>query len=231
MEQIINQYLNSKQLAWSDVTYRNESARIQKWARFIDGNPTNLFSRLNNQLNRYSLVSLWNRVIEIWDLVDSNSNPYREFKAKNLRQFKNYYDRKVLGLTFQDALDRINMIEDREVRAKAIDLLHTGLRYEESQGEHCGEVIGKGGKKRKVFRPSHLQPVKFSRDYTTFLRHLKTVGLTAHMLRKLAATRLSRLGMKEQDLCKVFGWSNFSTARYYLQPMDDAKVQDLMEKL
>lgn len=227
----VKQYLNKKKLAWSDRTYTTESTRLLKIANRINGDAESLYHHLKTVYSPYTLVSVWGRVMEIWELLDTTDNPYKTFKENNIRLFKNYYSRKEVPFSFEEAEARIRKISDKEVRAKANDLLHTGLRFSESQTEKDGYVVGKGNKIRKVFRPRHLSPVIFSRDYTTFTRHLKKVGLTSHMLRKLAATRLVELGLKEQDLCKVFGWSNFETAKYYIQPKTDENIQSLMEIL
>ena len=231
MEQILNQYLELKKLAWNERTFKTESARLSKHIDYVDGNPQTLYKAIYDNVSPYTFVSLWNRYIEVYDLVDRQNNPYRQFKKQNARLFKGYYHRKAVPMTFEEAKERISFIQDQEVRAKALDLLSTGLRFAESQTESEGFVLGKGNKIRKVFRPKGTSPVIFSRSYDTFNRGLKSVGLTSHMLRKLAATKLSRMGMKEQDLCKTFGWTSFETARFYLQPMEDEKIQSMMERL
>lgn len=230
MQTLVQKYLDTKKLAWSASTYKNESARLSKYAPCINGYPEALHEVLKD-LKDYTRVSIWNRVIEIYDLVDKQNNPYKLFKEQNIRLFKNYYHRKQVDVTFEQAKEIIENLNDMEVKSKAMDLLHTGLRYTESQSEVSGLVLGKGAKYRKVFRPSTLNQVQFSRHYTTFARKLQAAGLSAHVLRKLAATRLVDLGLKEQDLCKVFGWSSFETAKHYLQPKKDETIQSLMEQL
>lgn len=227
---LIKRFLDSKSYAWSEATRKNEEARLNKIASALTGNPEDLMTELADKAS-YTFVSIWNRAIEIWDLSDSQSNPYRFFKQKNARLFKNYYQRREVALDFDTAKSRIETIECEETRAKALDLLYTGMRYSESQEEKDGYIVGKGGKLRKVFRPSHTQSVIYSKSRSTFFRELKKLDLTAHMLRKLAATRLVNLGCKEQDLLKVMGWSSLDTARYYLQPKRDEELFGLMEAM
>lgn len=228
MKDFVQKFLDMKKLAWSESTYKNEAARIKKYGNMLDGNALALHETMK-ELKDYTRVSIWNRMIEVYDLVNKQNNPYREFKEKNARLFKNYYFRKQVDISHEEAKNIINSLEDMEVSSKAMDLLRTGLRYSESQSEAAGLVLGKGAKYRKVFRPSNTQPVKFPRHYTTFARKLKAVGLSAHKLRKLAATRLAEQGAKEADLLRVFGWESFETAKFYLQPKSDQTLQAMME--
>lgn len=229
-KELISNFIESKKYAWNELTQKNEKGRLMKLSDHITGNPMDLMQALEGVAS-YTFVSLWNRVIEIYDLKNANDNPYRKFKRENTRLFRNYYQRRNVDVSFSEAVSLVNGIEDEETRNKALDLLHTGLRWSESQAEEDGHVLGKGGKLRRVFRSGDTKPVIYSKHRSTFFRELKKVGLTAHMLRKLAATRLAELGMREQDLCKVFGWSSFETAKHYIQPKRDEEISIMMEAM
>lgn len=230
-KEIVERFIASKSYAWSESTKRNEAARLGKVADAITGDPVDLIQELQGKAS-YTFVSIFNRVIQAWDFAHpTSSNPYLKFKQENSRLFRNYYQRKAVDLNFEEARERLQDITCRETYAKAMDLLFTGMRFSESQEEQDGYIVGKGGKLRKVFRPSHTKPVKYSKHYTTFNRELSKVGLSAHMLRKLAATRLVELGLKEHDLLKVMGWSNLDTAKFYLQPKQDEEIGNLMEAM
>jgi integrase len=229
MNQLVETYLEQKRLSWNELTFRTESARLRAIADKINGKVTDLFDYLHSTKKPYTFVSMWNRVVEIWDLFDRTNNPYRQFKLANQRLFKNYYSRKELGITFKEAVALIKSMDDKEAQAKAMDLIRTGLRYGESQTEDNGYVLGKGGKIRKVFRST--PKAEYTKAYYTFYRKLKEVGLTPHMLRKLCATELASKDFKEADLLKVFGWNSIQTAQYYLQPKQDKEILSVMGAL
>jgi integrase len=227
--EIVEMYLAKKQLAWANTTWKTETVKLRAIAPLINGKAEALYKYLSSDRKPYTVLGMFNRVIEIWDLVDRNENPYRKFKEDNARLFKNCYVRKDIGVTFEEAKERISRIPRVETREKAMDLLCTGMRWSESFTEKDGKIVGKGNKVRTVFRKH--PPAQFTLSKETFYKDLKKQGLTPHMLRKLCATEVANKGGKEADLLKIFGWSNIATAGYYLQSKKDEALLDMMGSL
>lgn len=157
-------------------------------------------------------------------------NKLRAFIDENARLFKNAYQKKPTKLSWEDVVAKIKEIDDKEVRLKAIELLHTGMRWEESFTLKDGMIIGKGNKARTVHLQPGMQPAPFTRSYSTFLNHLKEVGLTPHTLRKVFATQLVKLGGDQFDLMKVMGWSSIQTATSYIESQSSADLMSALHK-
>lgn len=228
MKTLIEKYIEDKKYAWSPTTCRSERHRLNAVCDVLDGNPDSLFNHVIG-LAPYTRVTLWTRVVSFWDYlieegIKDGPNPYRTFRKKNAKAFKNCYAPKLPTFGYEEARQAIERIARPESKAKALQLLEGGLRYAESLTLEGGEVTGKGGKKRKVF----VDGVTFGISYRTFLRDLKDVGLTPHLLRKLQATRLAQKGATEADLCAVFGWASFQTARVYVAPRKEERLRELL---
>jgi integrase len=225
MKQTIQKYLDDKKLAWSPNTLKSEEHRLNAVAHLLDGNARKLWDGIEH-LGAYSRLTTWSRVCDFWEWAFSeklveNQGDYRAFRKKNAKQFKNVYTPKTPDISYEEALARIETLRP-EVRAKAAQLLSGGLRYTESFTLSAGRVVGKGNKTRKAF----TKEATYTLSYRTLLRALQHVGLTPHMLRKICATRLAREGLREADLCKVFGWSSFKTAAVYLAPLQDEAIAE-----
>lgn len=218
MKQYIQKYIESKKLAWAPTTLRSEAHRLNGVAAYLNSEPNALWDALAVQ-KPYSRLTAWTRVVDYYEWLREeglvNDNPYKAFKKKNARLFKHVYQPKTPNLSFAEAEKKLSLL-DPVHGAKALQLLHGGLRYTESLTLKNGEVVGKGSKRRKVF--VNAQP-NYQYSYRSFLRALNGVGLTPHMLRKICATTLAQKGLKEADLCEVMGWSSFNTAKAYIAPL------------
>lgn len=230
MKSIIQKYIQDKKLAWAPSTLQSEAHRLNAVADVLDGDAARLWTALET-LGPYSRLTTWSRVCDFMDWAHSeglieNAGSYRAFRKKNAKQFKNVYTPKTPSFTFEEATRRIDTLAP-SIRAKALQLLNGGLRYTESFTLKGGKVVGKGGKNREVF----TEEASYSGSYRTFLRALHSVGLTPHMLRKICATRLAREGLREADLCKVFGWSSFKTASSYIAPLQDEALKEVFKRV
>lgn len=229
MKTLIEKYIEDKKYAWSPTTCRSEHHRLNGVADCLDGSPDSLFNNIVS-LAPYTRVTLWTRVVSFWDYlieegIKHGPNPYRTFRKKNAKAFKNAYTPKLPAYDEAEARARIAQIPNSESQAKALQLLEGGLRFSESLTVQDGAVTGKGGKKRRVF----VGEAQFGRSYRSFARDLAAVGLTAHSLRKLAATRMAQAGAGEADLCEVFGWARFQTARVYVAPRKEERLKELLK--
>jgi site-specific recombinase XerD len=236
MLDLIKLYINHNRNNWSEACLTAESSRLAVVAGHLDNTPEDLYEYLNNNYAPYTVQTIWTRVTSFYDfllsqqLINSSSNPYKTFREMNRNLFKNLYVRKELNLTFEDALSKIESMTNKDARDHAKRLLFSGMRFTESLTLKDGWIVGKGDKRRKVFLPEDLYGV-YPSSYRTFSRHLKKVGLSAHMLRKLAATKFVEVGYKEAELLNIMGWSSITTAQYYLQPKDDMFMHDTAEEL
>jgi integrase len=231
MQSLINRYIASREKAWAPSTLKSEASRLSTLASHIDGNPERLWTALNG-MKPYARVTAWTRVGDFWRWASDRKlvpagNPYSVWREENAQVFKGAYEPKLPSLTFEQAEEKVAQIANNEDRAQARQLLEGGLRFTESLKVVDGHVKGKGAKTRKVF----VRGVKFQRSYRSLLRSLKSVGLTPHMLRKVCATTLARKGLKDAELCAVFGWSSFATAKNYIAPVEHEKLQSVFNEL
>lgn len=229
-------YLEHKKYSWADSTKISARARLGKLLPILDADPITLWKYMDDiQMKPYSRSTTWIQVIGFIDYlittkaVDglAGKNNYTIFKHEKSRYFKHAYERVEVNVSFEEAKARLMSITNEAIRTKALSLLYTGMRYTESKTlDDKGYIIGKGGKRRKVYGP--LQKLTGVCSYDMLYRNLKKLQLTPHKLRKLAATKFAEAGMKEADLLKVFGWSSMETASKYLQPKRDCELSELI---
>ncbi len=223
-------YLAAKKPLWAESTYKSESARLTRLLSLISNNPLEFYNKTQH-LSSYSRLTAWIRVVDF--LLSCNPDlaaRYKEFRKKNKQLFRNAYKKRLPPQTFEEVLALLTKIKDEQVKAKAEQLLWGGLRWSESFTYNPANqtVVGKGGKERRVYA---VRPVVYTKSKRTFIRELAAVGLKPHDLRKIRATDLARRGLREQDLCKVFGWSSFNTASSYLAPLREKELDNLMNQL
>lgn len=218
---MVSKYLQEHSLAWSASTLKSEASRLKAIEKALDGNPTHLWSLLTHK-KPYTRTTTWTRVVHYWDWliekgqVKDGKNPYREFRRKNARLFRNVYVRRVPDISYQDAVTRINKLDDPQVKAKALQLLSTGCRWAESFTYKDGEVIGKGGKRRRVYGNDVRRP-RFTRSYGYFWKQLAKVELKPHDLRKIFFNEVVNNGASVFELCTLAGWSKLDTAQSYIK--------------
>lgn len=226
---LIDEYMDSKQYAWAPSTLRSELYRLQSVSDKLDGNPVKLWKGIQYQ-KPYSRLTTWTRVTEYWQwLMDEGKisygkNPYKEWRTKNARVFKNVYLKKTPEITYQEAKERIGTITDPRVREKALRLLEGGLRFSESDTLRDGTVNGKGSKRRRAFCTEGT----IDCGYGVVYRALRKIGIRPHDLRKLFLSRLVEMGANEFELCEVAGWSNLNTASSYIKT-NPSRIKKLVE--
>lgn len=235
MQELIPKYLDDHKHAWSKTTMRSEASRMKRLGPLLSphlDDPQTLYNLLVGEYKPYALLTLFTRLSHFYQwMIDEGHkdgpNAFARWKKRNAQLFKNAYQREKLEVTYDEAKELITGIPDQEARYAALNMLHTGVRIHELEKISGGEVIGKGGKRRKIYHK--ILPSKASRD--KIYAELKKVGLKPHTLRKLFATRLARAGARPEDLCQVLGWTSIKTAYYYLQPKKDDELRSLVESL
>jgi site-specific recombinase XerD len=228
---MVNKYIESKKLSWSESTVKSEQSRL-KHASDMTLGPVAHYLKLKDELKPYALKTTFIRLSDFmqWQIDEAiiqGPNTYKTFMKKNAKLFKGVYEKEKIEIGFKEAVQRIKGIADTEVREKAIQLLSTGMRWTESFTlDDLGMVTGKGNKRRRVF---NKQAVEFIQSKSSFARKLfRATGLKPHGLRKLFANEMVKRGFSSADLMQVMGWSDISTATSYLQAKKD---DELAEKL
>jgi len=99
---------------------------------------------------------------------------------------------KKVGIKYRDAWKKCQKIRNGAIRIRALELLATGLRFNDAQraiGENC---IQKGGQSKPINGLADgqiIQPFPYSYEY--FRRELKSdTGLSPHDFRRLVAKHL-----------------------------------------
>lgn len=231
--QHLESYFESKKFAWAPTTMKSQVARLNKVADLIDGNPESLWAWLESNQAPYTRTITWTSVADFYAFliqigVAGPSNVYSDWRKRNRRQFKHVYERKQPDISFEEAKRRIALIDDESIRAKAYELLGSGMRYSESFTLNNGKVVGKGSKVRRV--ASTATAAVYTKSYSLFWRRLGEVGLKPHDLRKLVATRLHEAGMSVFDLCHHMGWSDPKTAMSYVKAKSDDAMLTKVKK-
>lgn len=234
------QYLNDCALKWTQATQASEAKRLQHINLELIDDPKSIYLSLTRHgLKPYTIKTTFMRLCGFYEWLLNKKlklgvNVYKHFINTHSNLFKNVYVSKKLQLSPSEALEKIKSIRDEDIRCKALQLYVSGMRYSESFTLHKDGagwyVKGKRGLIRRVFLTDNLASVTFTRDRVTFYRELKRVGLTAHMLRKYAATNAIRAGADIPELLTIFGWSSAQTAIRYLQSRKEESLDKLMAK-
>jgi integrase len=226
MQDAIKRYLEDKELAWSATTKKAEGYRLAAVAAHLSKGPESLWKNIQH-LAPYSRVTLWTTVTAFFSwLKPSETNPFRVFRAKNKRLFKNCYVRRPAKLSIEEAHKAIALISDAESKALALFIIESGCRFAESQTFDGGWVNGKGNKRREVLNHS-AKPVNYGKSYATFRRELAKVGLKPHDLRKIHMTWLASQGADSFQLKAVAGWSDIKTAESYVNAAHLNKAKEI----
>lgn len=228
----VQQYIDSKALAWAPSTQRSELARLQKALPALSTSPLASYQALKPLYSPYSLKTLFIRLSELSEFVDKDKAKYKEFIRSHANLFKNAYTRQKVKFTFEQALALIQEVLKGPEQQAAKLMLSSGLRVHEAlKYDGSGSIIGKGAKKRSVFT-TECGTIQGSTNYYRVYRSLAKIGLKPHDLRKLAATQLAASGeLNEADLMEVMGWSNIATASSYLQPAREAALSEKVQRL
>ncbi len=234
MEELVEIYIESRKESWSDTTFKNERYRLRGVTIAMLHDPKALWDYLtkDRKLKPYSAKIAFVRAGEVLEyairegLMKRGPNVIKDWMRDHENKFKNSYVKKEVELTYDEALSRIHRIERDDIREKALQLMGTGMRYKESTTlTKSGRVVGKGGLVRDVPGGKEMQN-DFGLSYHTFLRHLKLIGLTPHMLRKLAATKAKEMGASDADMMKAFGWKTNSMLAQYEQAHRQKELAD-----
>lgn len=238
MTDLVKEYISSKKMAWARTTQRNELARLLKHGHRVLESPELVYPELTKTMKPYSIKTTLSRLSLFFDwLVDNDKipaakNPWKAFLNTNALLFKYAYQIERLTVTFDEAKALIGTMPDYAHRMASLQLLEGGLRYCELRTFDGKQVIGKGSKPRMVFLRPELALFRYTGSYSALYIRLVAVGLKPHTLRKLCATEFSRNPkVKDQDTCKVFGWSSIETSLKYRQPHQDKQLGEMLQEV
>lgn len=236
MERWIEAYIEDKKLAWSRASLISERHRLNGMKDALEGwDAAKLWNTLQGH-KPYTRVTMFSRAAAFLDWlmeeghVPVQANPYKKFRRKNAKVFKNAYQRNYPEISYEEAQKRLSSIPDPDVRAHALALLEGGLRASEYAAVEGDFTTGKGGKRRRVYlRQSPEERAKAGANYARLYRACKQVGMKPHDCRKLFAMRLVESGADTFDLTDIMGWSNLNTASSYIKK-NKARLEALAKK-
>jgi integrase len=236
MKTLAEQYIESKKLAWSPSTIRSETYRLRAVDMKLVKDATKQYEHLASKLKPYALKTMFIRLTDFYEWMleqghASGHNIYRKFMKDNARLFKYAYKKEEVNVDFEDAIRRINKLQNPEVREAAIFYVKTGLRYFELAKVEDGHVVGKGGFRRAVLIPAGLRVPTLTASYSSFLQALKKVGLRPHVLRKVYANRLLRAGWTQADVMAALGWRSLQTVSSYQQSLSTEQLRQRAAEL
>lgn len=238
MEKLVNAYIESKKNAWSETTLKKEAYRLRGITLEHLDQPALLHQALKEKgLKPYSLRTSLVRAGDFaeWLLERGElkgNNKVKAYVREHANEFKHAYHKKPVGMTWEEAVERIKTIKDDGTKQKAMELLFTGMRYSESETVATdGTVVGKGGWHREVPMAKEMKAKDFDGSYYKAYRALKKIGLTPHQLRKLAATKAAELGADIPTLMSMFGWRTVAMPALYLQDVKKNEVNERLRKL
>lgn len=237
MTKLIEDYIASKKDSWSPSTQSSERYRLRGIEFEMLTDPELLWKHLaDKKLKPYAVKTAFIRAGELLEFamsigaIKAGQNKLKFWMNANANKFKHAYKPKAVSISFEDALKLIATMPDEENRTEAERLLFTGLRVSERADEN-GQVTGKGGYHREVPIAKELGPSSYTSNRTTLYRHLKKLGLTPHMLRKLSATKFAECGGDIPDLMKQFGWRSTQMAAIYVQAQKQKEINAELSKL
>jgi integrase len=232
-------YLEDREGYWSFATYKSERARMNTSViplikQFgVDAEALHGHLVAQNKLNAYSTKQVLIRASSFIDwalehkLYLGASNPFKTLLSRESKYFGKAYISKKVKLTFDALKDALTALPATKERDFALEMLKTGVRIHEAfllvhQADKT-QVIGKGGKARKVFGWSYPHAKPPTR--AAVARILKEIGVTPHQLRKAFITRLAqKTELTHAEICAIAGWSSFTTAQRYMQVREEDKI-------
>lgn len=230
----VNQYMQTKKLAWSPKSISSESSRLHKcikiWNSLNNKTAEEFYNVVRATHNPYTVKTMLIRFGQFIEVTTGTSNnPIKNFVRLNARIFRNVYEVETLKHTYETALNQIEKLTDERIKQIALLMLRTGMRVHEALGyDGGGKVIGKGAKIRTVYSTTKgALGISYNELYVA----LKGVGLKPHTLRKLTATKLVEAGLKEADLMAIMGWSSMQTASIYVQPKREDELRQTLQKV
>jgi len=251
--ELVDMYIETKKGSWADNTLYAVSVQLKSIPSEIllgnDGNALFQYLTKERKLKPYSTKINFTRAAGFikWAVeegrpeVNGFFNNFQTFIKHNRKLFSRVYVPKRVGHSVAECMKRIARMTDEEARKKAMQLLTTGMRWEESFTLKDGIVVGKGGARRQVHTATpEDENVRYSKTYHTFRKELLKVGLKPHDLRKAFATYIvSSQNMNLGELMAYMGWQSTQAAGSYIQSVREEQVtksiregmQDLFKKV
>lgn len=236
---MLEAYLESRKNSLAPETLKTVRAILNRYGSsvIIKEGPELLIAKLEAQgISRYTQQTYMMYLGAYWKFVHAEVSPYSEYLKQNKQLFKNSYTRKKVNETFDEVKNALTSLPPTLEREACLRMLLSAQRASEAglfrkdgtKNEQINEAVltGKGGKVRANFSPIATHPVSYYHVYA-FLK--AQLGITPHVLRKLALTQAAENGATAADLCEIAGWSNIKTAFIYLQPKNTERLKGLIK--
>ena len=230
---MIKEFIDSKRNVWAESMLKSEYSRLIAVEYLLDTppSPEKIWNGLQSK-SSYTRLTTFTRIISFYKWYDKvNATGFAkllsDWRDDNVHLFRKKYKPTTPQISYEQAKEAIEKISSPEVRGAALFILSTGIRsFELNRIGSDSTVLGKGGKTRRVYTKEKPVVVPYHQLY----RELKRVGLKPHDLRKIRATQLLRKGMSLPDLQHAFGWNQLETAKCYLAPLQEEKIEKLFEE-
>lgn len=232
MDNLVKTYLDSKVGIWKECSIKSAASRLE---HYTDVGPQLVYTQL--QAKGYKPYYIKIVFITISSFMDwliaqgrATSNPYKAFIKQNNQLFRNAYEDKYATITWEEYLEEYRKADPKMQTALAL-LGYGGCRISELHSFDGSTVVGKGGKRRKVFVPAGMANVVCDLSVHQIRRKL---AHNPHSYRKLAADKWLRSGIDVKTVQTLLGHTSLTSTQRYLRPLEqDAlkeKLQDIWEK-
>lgn len=226
LHQDVSDYLSEKQSVWTADTYNSTAARLARYKPEVA--PTDIY----NSLVKEGYSPYYTKIVFInlcslmdWLLAHGRApwttNRYKEFMEKNRQLFRNAYEDKYATITWQEFLDEYQQADDSMRQALAL-LGFAGCRLCELATFDGTTVIGKGGKRRRVYLPVDVAYNPVGLSGVQIRRRLR---YNPHSYRKLAADRWSKEGLDVKTVQVLLGHTSLASTQRYLRPLTEENLQ------
>lgn len=230
--QFVPKYLKAQETLWTHTTLKSTASRLNTVATLELSNPLELYNKLVYlQYNPYTIKTMFGIVAKYVDWCVENKyvklNTFSKWIKENSQVFRNVYQDKYTTMTYTGFVEEFNNCSP-EMRLPIALLGFAGCRISELHTFDGKTVIGKGGKRRRVFLPADVVIAPITLPIHIIRRRLK---YCPHDYRKLAADTWFRNKIDLKTVQNLLGHSNINTTQRYLRPMQNTEIQGTLNNL
>lgn len=226
----VSRYLDERRLVWTSATLKAAASRFKL---HFGMDAEMVYKKMVEQGYKpyYIKVSfiMFSGYME-WLKAQGRAthNVYADFLKKNRQVFINAYQDSYTTLSLESFLDEYRSATPA-MQAVLVLLGIAGCRLSELYTFDGTTVMGKGGKRRKVFIPEGMQvaaPITLSPH--AIRRALKH---NPHAYRKLSADTWFKKGLDIKTVQVLLGHTSLQATQRYLRPMQQDELQDSVNNI
>lgn len=239
--QLYESYIEYNKTAWTEASYKSETSRLKKIVHIMkteSGLSGNEFHRalIDRGYGAYTIKTMLIRAASFYEfglrraVFKGQTNPFKDEMHRSRSLMNGAYRRERLKVDYDTVKEKLESIEEADVRMFCLSMLRSGVRIDEAYkiNHETNTVIGKGRKERKVFGFTYKEIPPPSEHRVR--KALANLGLKPHTLRKVLSTKLARSGLTHADIMLIFGWKSISTAESYFQSLREDKLNQALEE-